>query len=153
MLAVSTVCANLVHVDTCQCVSHHEHSSLLTLAFKHHDAREQPHRVAVDCNFFSPHIWILVYFLFDIKGWGLINSVFKKTINDAQQYLLYIHSIFRIWSIWWSFLFSAPLSFPLPLCADHVDCHLDECHRYQWSRARWVSRRRHHTVITVWVRF
>lgn len=37
----------------------------------------------------------------------------------------------------------------LPLCADHADCHLDECHRYQWSSARWVSRRRRHTVIAV----
>lgn len=32
------------------------------------------------------------------------------------------------------------LSLRLP--ADHADCHLHECHRYQRSGARWVSRRR-----------
>lgn len=49
------------------------------------------------------------------------------------------------------FLFLLLCHFPLPLVADYADCHLHECHRYKWSRARWVSRRRHHAVITVWV--
>lgn len=33
------------------------------------------------------------------------------------------------------------ICFPSLLLIDHADCHLDECHRYQWSSARWVSRR------------
>lgn len=36
---------------------------------------------------------------------------------------------------------------PPPLSADHADCHLDECHRDQWSGARWVSRRRRRAVL------
>lgn len=29
--------------------------------------------------------------------------------------------------------------FSLPPPADHADCHLHECHRYQRSGARWVE--------------
>lgn len=81
-----------------------------------------------------------------------LNNCFStcRTIKGWESHIL---RICRISWIWFNLLLPAPLSSPpLPFSADHADCHLDECHRYQWSGARWVSRRRRHTVVAVWVR-
>lgn len=54
---------------------------------------------------------------------------------------------------WWSNWLSPdlpPPSLPVSL-TDYADCHFHECRRDQWSGARWVSRRQHHKLLSVWV--
>lgn len=99
-----------------------------------------------------------LHYIFWSKHLGLTESTFKKTMvmqsvflgfHLCQCQLPVTYVVFSQCHLILCFLLIIPL---LPLCADHADCHLDECHRYQWSSARWVSRRRRHTVIAVWVR-